>query len=161
MKGISAFIATVLVIAFTVGVGTLLGPWIYSTVQNQAKNVGQQSETRTDCEYGGVQIVADSVKCNFSGNPDFLNFTLKNTGNINLYNFTCEIKLNDIIYEYGVNNSISNTTFTSDAPLRPGQSKTVAINITNNLASANPDWVRIRVPRCPTVDSKVTGISCS
>ena len=103
----------------------------------------------------------DSIKCDFSGDPDFLNFTLENTGTINMYNFTCEIYLNGIIYEYGINNSINNQTFTDTAPLKPGQRRTVAVNITDNLADANPEWIRIRVPKCPTVDDRSTNTTCT
>lgn len=161
MKGISPFVATVLIIAFTVGVGVMIGPWIYSLTQTQAKTVGEESETRLECDYGGIRIVDDSIKCNFTGSVDTLNFMLENTGTINLYNFTCEIYLNGIIYEYGVNNSITNTSFTKDSPLGPAQRRTVAVNITDNLASANPEWIRIRVPRCPTVADKVTNVICT
>lgn len=161
MKGISPFVATVFVISFTVGAGVLLGPWIYSLTKSQAETVGGETETRLDCQYGGIRIDDDSIKCSFTGNPDLLNFTIENTGTINLYNFTCEIYLNGVVYEYGVNNSINNQTFTDSSPLRPAQKRTVAVNITDNLASANPEWIRIRVPKCPTVDDKATNTTCS
>jgi flagellin-like protein len=161
MKGISPFIATVLIIAFTIGIGMLLGPWIYNLTQSQSQTIGKESENRLECNYAGLRIIGDSIQCTFSGNPDFLNFTLENTGNIDLYNFTAEIKLNGIIYDYGVNNSITNTAFTQSSPLRPGQERTVAVNITDNLASANPDYVRIFTSICPTKDDKVTGVTCS
>lgn len=161
MKGISPFIATVLIISFTIGAGMLLGPWIYSLTQSQAGTVGQESETRLECNYGGIRIDDDTIKCSFTGNPDFLNFTIENTGTIDLYNFTCEIYQNGVIYEYGVNNSINNQTFTSTSPLKSAQKRTVAVNITDNLPAINPEWIRIRIPRCPTVSDKSTNILCA
>jgi archaellum component FlaG (FlaF/FlaG flagellin family) len=161
MKGISAFIATVLIIAFTIGVGMLLGPWIYSLAQSQSQTIGKESETRLECNYGGIRIDDDTIKCSFTGNPDFLNFTIENTGTIDLYNFTCEIYQNGVIYEYGVSNSINNQTFTSASPLRPAQKRTVSVNITDNLNATNPEWIRIMVPKCPTVSDKSTNIICT
>jgi len=161
MKGISPFIATVLIISFTIGAGALLGPWIYSLTKSHADTVGGETETRLNCQYGGIRIDDESIKCSFTDTPDFLNFTIENTGTVNLYDFTCEIYLNGVIYEYGVNNSMNNQTFTSSSPLRPAQRRTVTVNITDDLASANPEWIRIRVPRCPTVDDRVTNVPCS
>ena len=161
MKGISPFIATVLIISFTIGAAALLGPWIYSLTKSQSDVIGGETETRLDCQYGGIRIDDDSIKCDFTGSLYFLNFTLENTGTKDMYNFTCEIYLNGIIYEYGINNSINNQTFTSSTPLKPSQVRTVAVNITGDLPSANPEWIRVRVPKCPTVDDRSTDVSCS
>jgi hypothetical protein len=161
MKGISAFIATVLIIAFTIGVGMLLGPWIYNLVQSQSQTVSKESETMLDCSYGGIRIDDDSIKCDFTGDPDLLNFTIENSGTIDLYNFTCEIYQNGIIYGYSVNNSINNQIFTSTSPLKSAQKRAVRINITDNLPSANPEWIRITVPKCPTVSDKSTNVTCT
>jgi flagellin-like protein len=161
MKGISPFIATVLIIAFTIGIGMLLGPWIYKLTQSQTQTIGKESESRLECSYGGIRIDDSTIKCSFTGNPDFLNFTIENTGTINLYNFTCEIYQNGQIYEYGVNNSINNQTFTSVSPLKPAQKRTVTVNIIDNLPAINPDWIRIMVPSCPTVSDRSTNITCT
>lgn len=161
MKGISPFIATVLILSLTIGVGVLVGPWAYNLFKSQTSTVAQESETAIECKYGGIRIDDSSVKCLLSGSSDMLNFTLENTGSVDLYNFTCEIYLNGFVYEYGVNNSINNQTFTASTALKPAQKRTVAVNITDNLAAVNPEWIRIRIPRCPTVDDKVTGITCS
>lgn len=161
MKGISPFIATVLIIAFTIGAGMLLGPWIYSLTQSQSQTIGKESETRLECNYGGIRIDDDTIKCSFTGNPDFLNFTIENTGTIDLYNFTCEIKVGDNITSYNINNSLTNAPFTKDSPLRPAQRRTVIVGITDNLPAVNPEWIRIMVPKCPTVSDKSTNTICT
>ena len=162
MKGISPFIATVLIISFTIGAGVLLGPWIYSLTKSQAETIGGETETRLDCQYGGIRIDDECINIDFSGDPYFLNFTLENTGTVDLYDFKCEIYQDGLIYSYSVNDSRTNTIFTKDSPLGSRESRIVSVNLnTSELSSANPDWVRIIVTRCPTVSDKVTNLDCS
>jgi hypothetical protein len=54
MKGISAMIATVLLIAFTIGVGGILSVWFTSLTTTQTGLAGAIAENRTKC--AGVYI---------------------------------------------------------------------------------------------------------
>jgi hypothetical protein len=59
MKGISAMIATVLLIAFTIGVGGILSVWFTSLTTTQTGLAGAIAENRTKC--AGVYIDIYSV----------------------------------------------------------------------------------------------------
>ncbi len=161
MKGVSPLIAVVLTIAFTVGVAALISGWLTVFSKSSTGIVESQSTTKINCNYGGIRIVDDSMKCGFTGSSDRLNFTIENTGTINLYNFTGEIYLNGIIYSYDTYNAMTNAPLSSGSPIKPNERKTLVVNITDNLASANPDWVRIVTTLCPTVSDKSTNVTCS
>jgi len=87
MKGISPLIASVLLIAFTIGVAALYSGWITSFTQKTTGEVQEHSEKRVTCSYGG--IVIDDVKYNqSSGN---ISGTIENTDIIDLGNIDFEI----------------------------------------------------------------------
>lgn len=161
MKGISPFIATVLLIAFTIGIGAMMGPWISRLAQENSENVAERTKTDIDCQDGSVKIVDTSILCEFTAPYDKLNFTIQNTGGIDLYNFTCEISLGGNIYSYTINNSLTTSYFSSNNPLKPGQSKIAIVDITDNLTSANPSQIRIWSYVCPAKDDKITDITCT
>ena len=56
MKGISPFIAVILLIAFTVGVGGIVSVWLSSTTRTTAETIGNQSTTAINCNAGGVNL---------------------------------------------------------------------------------------------------------
>lgn len=154
----------VLTVAFTVGVAAIIGTWLTVFSKSTTDTVGEESKTKINCNYGGIRIIDDSVKCNFAtASPinDTLNFTIENTGTINLYNFTGEIYLNGIIYSYNTYNAATNAAFGSGSPIKPNERKTLVVNITADLASANPEWVRVVTTICPTISDKITNVTCT
>jgi flagellin-like protein len=160
MKGISPFISTILLIAITVAVAGMIGLWITTLTHTQTGIVGNKTEEDIDCRYAGIKIDDSTIQCNFAGSSDQLNFTLENTGTVDMYNFNGEIYLGGLIYSYSVYNPLTNLAFNSTYPIRPGESKTVVVNITDNLASSNPTWIRV-VSRCPTVYDTVENVGCT
>jgi len=163
MKGISTFIATVLTIAFVAGVAVIISGWLTGFTKTQTGTVGQQSQTNTECNYAGIRILDDSVKCTLSTSPDKLNFTIENTGQIDLYNFTVQIYIGGTVYSNTTYNPFTNDNFTSSSPIKSGERKTIVVNMDdlNYTALGNPDWIRIVSARCPSVSDKVTSVSCS
>jgi flagellin-like protein len=87
MKGISPLIASVLLIAFTIGVAALYSGWITTFTKKTTEEVQEHSEKRVTCTYGGIAI--DDVKYNkTTGN---LSGTIENTDIIDLGNIDLEI----------------------------------------------------------------------
>lgn len=94
-KGISPLIATVLLIAFTVGIAGILSTWLTGFTQQSTQQVSQQSNTEVACSYGGISLSGltyGSSSSTIAGN-------IENTGSITLGNITLQI-----VY---TNNSIS------------------------------------------------------
>jgi flagellin-like protein len=87
MKGISPLIASVLLIAFTIGVAALYSGWITSFTKTTTEEVQEHSEKRVTCTYGGIAI--DDVRYNkTTGN---ISGTIENTEMIDLGNIDLEI----------------------------------------------------------------------
>ena len=55
-KGISPFIAVILLIAFTVGVSGIISTWLSGYAQTTSTLVSNQSITEITCTYGGVSL---------------------------------------------------------------------------------------------------------
>lgn len=87
MKGISPLIASVLLIAFTIGVAALYSGWITSFTKKTTEQVQEQSEKRVTCSYGGIAI--DNVKYNTTNKN--VSGTIENTDIIDLGNIDLEI----------------------------------------------------------------------
>lgn len=160
MKGISAFVATVLTIAFVAGVAIIISGWLTGLTKTQTGTVEKQSQTAVECNYAGIRIVDDTIKCSLSSSPDQLNFTIENTGQIDLYNFTVQIYLNGIVYSNTTYDPLTGDNFTSSSPLKPGERKTIVVNM-DDFTSGNLEWIRIVSARCPSVSDTVTRVTCT
>lgn len=75
-KGISPLIASVLLIAFTMAVATIAGPWVTNLLQNTQEGVSQQAVDVTRASNLGLEIM--SVSFNRSSNE--LQVVVQNTG---------------------------------------------------------------------------------
>lgn len=160
MKGISAFVATILLIAFAVAIGGVISTWQTGFVKKQTDIVSTYSEQETECSYGGIKIIESTIRCSFSGATDRLNFTIENTGSVNLYNFSTQISVSNVVYEYSVYQISDNATFNSSYPFKPNSRKSIWVNITDDLANADADWIRIST-RCPKIADKVNSVDCT
>lgn len=115
MKAISPFIATVLLIAFTIGVAGIIGTFVHNMVSTQTGETFSASEKQAKCGSSVLQI--DEVKAN--SDLSIVNVTLTYiNGNENLYNFT--------VYIIDSGSRISSTstlspTYTESSPFLPGR----------------------------------------
>ena len=92
-KGISPLIASVLLIAFTVALGTLVMGWLSGTVGSTTETVGSKITTAVGCSDAAIEIVHVYVNSTISKNAfivvknaGFYNFTTSITGKIYLNN---------------------------------------------------------------------------
>jgi flagellin-like protein len=86
-KGVSPFLATVLLIAFAIAVAAIFGGWITSFTTQTTEEVQERSEKRVTCSYGGIaleDLVYNISSTNFSGK-------VENTDIITLGNIDFEI----------------------------------------------------------------------
>ena len=166
MKGISPFVAAVLLIVVVVAAGGIISMWYTSLTKQQAQYVTERTEEAVECQYGGIRILTETIKCDFSGNgtatnPEYLNFSVENSGSINLYDLKVIVYLNGISYNFPVYEALTNLTFTENYPLRPDEIKTVVANITQDLPLADADWIRL-ITNCPQVNSgNIEDIDCT
>ena len=157
-KGISPFIASVLLIAFTVAVGAIVSLWINALMRSQASEVGSEADLVVKCKKAGIRILDDTIKCNFTG-TDYLNFSLENTGYIDMYNFRAYLYINGVTYSYDVLDVSTSQNFTKDIPLKIGEIKTVLVNITDSFSPTTISWLKIST-QCPDVSDRVENITC-
>ena len=159
MKGVSQFIAVVLLVVITVAVGGVVSMWYTNLMKKQGQNIGDQIGSGATCSKAGIRIVDESIKCNFSGSTDYLNFSLENKGMADLYNIEAFVYTNNNLYRYVVIEAGSNQNFTKDHPLKVGDTKTVVVNITDNLPSGEVKWLKVTT-QCEDVYDKINVLSC-
>lgn len=85
MKGLSPLIATVFLIAFTVGVAGILSGWLTSFTKTTTSTVREQGELEIICNSGGI-TVSTLKYCS-----PRLSGAITNTGTISLGNITIQI----------------------------------------------------------------------
>lgn len=91
MKGLSPLVATVLLIAFTVGVGGLISVWITSFTTTSSNIVSKEGEHQVLCSNGAIDIT-NLKYCSSLGN---ISGIIKNNGKITLGNITLQIIFNN------------------------------------------------------------------
>lgn len=166
MKGLSAFIAAILLIALVISVGAIIAVWFTGFIKEQATLVGEKTKEEIECQYGGIRVLTETIKCNFSGNgtsinPEYLNFSIENSGKINLYNLIVQIHIQGLTESFDLLEAGTNLSFTENYPLKPAWIKTVFANITKNLPLSDADWLRV-ITQCANVDSgRIFEIDCT
>lgn len=160
-KGISPFVAAIILIAMGIGVGIVLSGWYTGLISQQSSKVGGTVEEKTTCTWGGVRILTETIQCDFGGSaPENLNFSLQNSGSVDLHSFKAQVMVNNIAHTYTILDT-NNNTFDSDYPLEPDQIKTVKANISEDLPLADAGFIRVTT-HCSGVDSgKIKDVDCT
>jgi flagellin-like protein len=84
MKGLSPLVASVLLIAFTVGVGGLISVWISGFTQTQSQIVSKEGEHQILCSNGAIDL-SNLKYCNNN-----ISGIIKNNGRITIGNITLQ-----------------------------------------------------------------------
>ena len=102
MKGLSPLIATVLLIAFTVGVGGVISLWITTFTQTSSKIVSKEGENQLICSNGAIAL--SSLKyCSSTSN---ISGIIKNNGRIILGNITLQtVFINGTLISHAFNDT--------------------------------------------------------
>jgi len=146
-KGVSPFIATVLLIVCTIAVAAIFGGWLSSFISGTTEEVQEHSEKRVTCSYGGIaleDLEYNKTTGNFSGK-------VENTDIIVLGNIDFEIFYTDA----------SRDELDLNMTLNSGEKNTFNQNVTNMNSSSNP-YNKIRViTNCSNVYDEATSSDVS
>ncbi len=160
-KAVSPLVAVVLLIALVLVSASLISSWYVNFLKTQRERVGEQTSTKIECYYGGIRVLTDTIECNFSGSDDYLNFTVENSGNVDLYDLWVEIYIGGKVYSFVLKDSLTDKNFTSSYPLRPGRSASVYAVVTQDLPGGVIEWMRVTT-QCSSVDSgRIPWVDCS
>ncbi|MBI2084665.1 MAG: hypothetical protein HYT70_03595 [Candidatus Aenigmarchaeota archaeon] len=103
MKGLSPLVATVLLIAFTVGIGGLISVWLSGFTQTSTGIVRKEGEHQVICSNGALDI-SNLRYCNNN-----ISGIIKNNGRITLGNITVQIVfLNSSQVSFALNDTSGN-----------------------------------------------------
>ena len=153
-KGLSPLLATVMLIALTLSVVGLIGSWFVSMSRSQMEEIEEGGEKQIECTNALLDIV--SVIC--SNNTEELKIGVNNIGQINLYDFSTFVEVNNTFYQ----NSTGGPNSTN--VLGPGEQSILIYHCDNSLycaGGATVGKVRISPGNCPQVYvEKNIGVTC-
>jgi len=127
MKGISAIIASVLLIAFTVAVGGILSVWSTTLTTTQTQTVGNQTGGQIVCS---PALIVDEVEVTSGGGG--VNVTYHNAGN--------QVITNVKTWARTVSGIYTNTSFVPN--LAAGESAVTGVPLTGGTVNAT-DFARV------------------
>ncbi len=146
-KGVSPFIATVLLIAFAIAVAAIFGGWLSSFISETTEEVQEHSEKRVTCSYGGIaldDLEYNKTTGNFSGKVENIDIIV--LGNIDF----------EIFYD-----DASRDDLDLNMTLNPGEKNTFNQNVTKMNSSSNP-YNKIRViTNCSNVYDEIASSDVS
>jgi len=145
-KGISPFIAAIILIAFVVALGSLVSPWLTSFSKAKSHEVEEKSEGQIDCIFSSLDFTSSDIEYNFSTTPDWVNITIDNTGSEELYDFEISLTIDDEVKIYSPTVSSQKT---SANPLEPGGRTILVTNVTDTLDGLTLQKVRVVAKNCP------------
>ena len=144
-KGISPFIAAILLIAFVVAVGAVVSPWFTSFTKSKTSAVESKSEGKVDCIFSSLDFSSSGIEYNLTTTTDWVNITLDNTGSTSLYDFEISLTVDNEVKIYS---PTTDTQKNSTNPLRPGERTILVTNITDDL-SGTLQKIRVMAKNCP------------
>lgn len=152
-KGISPFIASVILIAFVISIAGIASGWFQGFLKERVSEVEKGSEKSVECTFASISFDSKDVKWAknesnyFTG--DSVNITLRNSGNEKLYNFT----VNYVVNKTGYPGNITQNQKTADNPLLPGSQVVLVTEIqnTSSLEGERLNKVRISTLACPNI----------
>lgn len=145
MKGISPFIAAIFLIAFVIAVGSLVSPWFTSFAKSRSSEVESRSEGQIECIFSSLDFSSSDIDYSLDTSPDWVNITLDNTGDGELYNFEVTLIVSG---EAKIYSPTIASQKTSSNPLESGERMILVTNVTENL-SGTLQKVRIVAKNCP------------
>lgn len=140
MKGVSALISTVIMIALVFGLGAILSPWINTLTRDVTNQTSTTTLQQVFCRSAAYDFDTSFATSGISNNitnttTDSLAAKVVNTGTVNLHAFSFEIEITPTgkdreIKQIPVNASSQKT---ESLPLKPGQSVILRANFSEDL----------------------------
>jgi len=116
----SPFISTILLIALTVGVGSILALWFTSLTGNQTESVSASSDSVSKC--AGTSLSIEQVRYPSDASTGRVNVTISSSGGQEMENLTITVA--------GGGASTTTQKFFNSTPMAPGQSFATSIDVT-------------------------------
>ena len=147
-KGISPIVATVLLIAFTLAVASLLGGWLTSLTKTQTDTIEQGTSKAVNCSSAVIDIV--NVIC--ANSSQQLKVAINNVGQNELWDFSVFASLNNTFYSNSTGGPNSTNT------LKLGEQIILVYCANNALVSK----VRVTPGSCPQAwAEKTVNVRCT
>jgi FlaG/FlaF family flagellin (archaellin) len=136
--GISPIVSFVILISIVFFLAAIVAPWTYNIARDLTNQTGTSALTNIECRNAAYDFDTNygnyGVEWNFSGVNDTLSVKIENTGTINLYGFSFQIKIgsgeSQVIKNLEVNETTQKTT---SNPLKPGYSAVLKAVISEDL----------------------------
>ncbi|MFH8080585.1 MAG: hypothetical protein QXO84_01765 [Candidatus Aenigmatarchaeota archaeon] len=137
MKGISAFLSAILVIAATLAIAGIFSVWYNNFIKGVMKNVEEQSSKKVICSNAGIAL--ENVKYNQT-NGMIIGY-IRNSDLVTLGDIDVEIFLLNA----------SKIVLDENMTLQPGEMEVFSFN----LSTSSYDFIRVKT-NCSNVYSQVT-----
>ncbi len=142
MKGLSPLVAALLLIAFTVAVGSIISVWIGGLTIEQTKSTSASSDKLLKCSKSVLDIT--QVQGKIFSSPkgttygDFNVTFVYSTGSEDLYNFTIALTDNggNVIQNTTASNNIYYTNGTTTVAFQPGNKATLILKFGTSLTNS-------------------------
>lgn len=109
-KAISPLIATVLLIAFTMAIASMVFGWGQDFVNTIFNPISDSGPKTVRCTFANLDVKKTNVVYNFSGSSSTMNVTAFNSGFEDLYNFSFIIITNAGVYTFNPTNQYNSTS---------------------------------------------------
>ena len=143
MKGISPFIAVILLIGFTVGVAGIISVWLTGYTRTTSDIVSNESTTKIKCTYGGVSLK------NLKYGAGNISGKIENTGTITVERLQIQTLFKNAT---SIKNALCGTTAApfncSNANLSIAPREAASFNI--SIGGSNYDDIRV-ITHCADV----------
>ncbi|MBU5689555.1 MAG: hypothetical protein QXM68_01510 [Candidatus Aenigmatarchaeota archaeon] len=126
MKGISAFVSIVLIIALTISVGAIFSRWFTSYIRTTSQDIEDQSKTKITCSNAGIAL----SRVTYNQTSGYIYGYIRNTDLVSLGDIDVEIFLKNATRIFADIN----------LSLTPGEQNSFSYN----LNTANYDYIRVK-----------------
>ena len=151
-KGLSPLISTVIIIAIVFTVAAAVSPWMYNLVTDVTNSTTHDTTSELQCRNAAYDFDTNygtfGVSWNFSTTNNILSTRIRNTGTVNIYNFSFELTFNDTIIGYYY--PTTSTQKFQSTPLKPGQTVFLNASFPEDVNDTLTD-IKVMNVVCPNV----------
>lgn len=149
MKGITALITFIILVAITFAIAAMMNPWLFRTITDEGEDIGDDSN-RFACrnvQYSFMRAYGtEGMDFSLCTEPRYVRARIKNYGSMDLYDFSFILVFNDTEITIPVTQESQSTE--SD-PLRPQEERLIE-GIPEECITDPPNEIRI-----------INGLECS
>jgi FlaG/FlaF family flagellin (archaellin) len=150
--GISPLISVVILISVVFVIAALVSPWMFELVRDVTDHTRNDTDTGLMCNNAAYDFDTSyatyGARWFFTTVNNTLNVKIRNTGTINLYNFSFELTFNDTVIEYY--SATASTQRAASNPLKPGQAGIINASLTKDVNDTLTD-IKVLNIVCPSI----------